>query len=127
MKTAKHIVANLLNKFEAWGVSIPPTLNLMGKRTKTVQKRIKSLVNRKRPFYLITSSLTEQQEVQTWYVDSGGWASIHESSENYSQRFLGHIKNCLEFLDGPHPLWYDPNRPIKRTRKRKNVIRTKLD
>ena len=38
----------------------------------------------------------------------------------------GHIKNSLKFLGGPQPLWYDPDRPEKRSYVRRSVRRGKV-
>ena len=38
----------------------------------------------------------------------------------------GHIKNCLQFLKGSKPMWYDPDRPEKRSYVRRTVHRGKV-
>ena len=43
-----------------------------------------------------------------WFVDSWGWASSRNPDTMKFDRNLGHIKNCLKFLGGPQPRWYDP-------------------
>ena len=74
------------------------------KRQLTVERRIKSLVKRKKAFYLTTTSLDQDSnEEETWYVDSGNWA--HKKDSNEYNILVGHIKNCLEFLGGRKPLW----------------------
>ena len=95
-----------MDAFERYGLPVPPTLTLLGKRTKTVEKRIRSLVKRKRAFYVHTMSLDGTEE-QKWFVDAGNWATVDNV-------FLGHIKNCLEFFGGPHPVWFDATRIVKR-------------
>ena len=95
-----------MDELGRYGLPSPPTLTLLGTRTKTVKKRIRSLVKRKKPFYLHTVSLDGTEE-QKWFVDSGNWASN-------KNEFLGHIKNCLEFFGGSQPLWFDETRVVKR-------------
>ncbi len=58
-----------------------------------------------------------------WFVDSWGWASSRNPDTMKFDRNLGHIKNCLKFLGGPQPRWYDPERPVKRAYVRRNVKR----
>ena len=106
-----------MERMGIYGLPLPPTLTLLGKRTKTEEKRIRSLVKRKKSFYLHTTSLDGMEE-QKWFVDGGGWA-------HSSNKLLGHIKNCLEFFNGPHPLWFDDTRVVKRKYTRKTVIRGK--
>ena len=66
-------------------------------RQKTVENKIIKLVKRKKPFYLMTNSLATGEK-ELWYIDAGNWASTNGI-------FVGHINNCLEFLQGRHPLW----------------------
>lgn len=101
-----------------------PILTLLGKRTKTVQKKIKSNLKRHKPFFLTTMSLDNLNK-ETWFIDSWGWASVKTENGKYN-RLIGHINNCLEFLDGPKPRWYDPNRIEKRQYTKRNVSRGKL-
>jgi len=73
-------------------------------RQRTVERRIEKLVRRYKAFYLTTSSLDSlSEEEETWYVDGGNWASKKDS--NGYNILVGHIKNCLEFLDGNRPIW----------------------
>ena len=79
----------------------PPTLSWYPnkERQRTVENRITKLVRRYKPFYLNTTSLDNVQE-ETWYIDGGNWVSCDD-------QFIGHVNNCLEFLDGNHPMWYN--------------------
>ena len=84
----------------------PPKLSWYPHKTrqKTVENRIKRLVNKFKSFYLTTTSLDKgSEEEETWYVDSGNWA--HKKDSNEYNILVGHIKNCLEFLGGRKPLW----------------------
>ena len=71
-------------------------------RTKGVEKRISSLVSRHKSFFLETDVLVEQAE---YFVDSGGWAFAKLLIDNKYDKLIGHVKNLLPFLDGPHPVW----------------------
>ena len=53
-------------------------------------------------------------------VNNRGWASLIDAE---GELLLGHIKNLLQFLGGSQPLWYDPDRPLKRSYVRRNVNR----
>lgn len=85
------------------------------KRTKTIERRINSMLRRGVPFVLKTSILTEEDD---WFVNSGGWVSTFNTDKGVYLNFLGHIKNCLPFLGGPYPVWVD--RP---QRKRRQSVR----
>jgi hypothetical protein len=86
------------------------------KRTKTIERRINSMLRRGVPFVLKTSILTEEDD---WFVNSGGWVSVFNTDQNIYRDFLGHVKNCLPFLGGPYPVWKDrPQRKRKQTVKR---------
>ena len=99
-----------------------PRLKLTGSRTKTAERRIISLINRNNSFYVDTYSIEDGKTKETWYVDGGGWVSIQgEESGNY--KHIGHIKNLLKFLDGNQPMWYDPERPEKRSYVRRTIKR----
>ena len=80
-------------------------------RTKGVEKRITSLVHRHKSFYLITDVLAEHSD---YFVDSGGWAWTKQL-DKYAI-LIGHVKNLLPFLGGPHPIWQQ-----KRSYQRHNV------
>ena len=43
------------------------------------------------------------EEEETWFIDGGNWASKKDLS-GYNIP-IGHIKNCLEFLNGRQPKW----------------------
>ena len=110
------------------GIVSPPRLTLLGKRTKTIEKKIRSLVKRKKSFYLTTMSLDNTEE-QTWLVNSWGWANVSESPSGrtniHKDNKVVHIKNCLKFFGGPYPVWYDPKRTEKRIYIRRTVSRGK--
>ena len=82
-------------------------------RTKGVEKRITSLVHRHKSFYLTTDILAEQSD---YFVDSGGWAFAKQLDKYVI--LIGHVKNLLPFLGGPHPIWQQ-----KRSYQRHNVMR----
>ena len=85
-------------------------------RTKGVEKRITSLVHRHKSFYLTTDILAEQSD---YFVDSGGWAFARQLVlGNEYDKLIGHVKNLLPFLGGPHPVWQQ-----KRSYQRHNVRR----
>ena len=93
------------------------------KRTKGAEKRIKSLLRRQKSFILHTVSIVDNKTPQEWLVGTGGWVAVLDEEVNKYDRTLGHIKNLLEFLGGPQPLWYDPTRPEKRKYIRRTVKR----
>ena len=73
-------------------------------RQSTVENRIKRYVKRYKAFYLTTNSLDkDSNQVETWYVDGGNWV-YKKDGEQYNI-LVGHVKNCLPFLDGRQPLW----------------------
>ncbi len=84
----------------------PPSLSWYPnkERQRTVERRIEKLVRRYKAFYLTTTSVDDDlQEEEVWYIDGGNWASKIDA--NGYNKLVGHIKNCLEFLDGRHPKW----------------------
>ena len=85
----------------------PPTLTWYPdkERQRTVENRIVKLIRRFKPFYLNTKSLDTGEE-ETWYIDGGNWAWSNN-------KLVGHIKNCLKFLNGSKPLWYNKRRGKK--------------
>ena len=85
----------------------PPTLTWYPnkERQATVENRIIRLVKRYKAFYLNTTSLDNNKE-ETWFIDGGNWVS----SDN---QFIGRVNNCLEFLNGNHPMWY--HKRVRRT------------
>jgi len=100
-----------------------PHLKLTGSRTKTAERRILSLINRNKSFYVDTYSIDDGKTKETWYVDGGGWASKQGGLEDVQFKPIGHIKNLLKFLDGNQPMWFDPERPVKRSYVRHKVKR----
>ena len=89
------------------------------KRTKTIERKIKSYIRRGQSFLLKTSILTENDY---WFVD-GLW--VYESTNNDFKfdKTVGYITNCLHFLKGPNPIWVESK---KRPYKRRNVKRGSL-
>ena len=90
--------------FAAYGK--PPHISWYPNKTRqrTVERRIEKLVRRYKAFYLTTSSVDSPlEEEEMWYVDGGNWVSKIDS--NGYNKLVGHIKNCLEFLDGRQPIW----------------------
>ena len=102
---------------------VKPKLRLLGKRTKAVESRIRNLLRRNKPFYLTTVSIEDGKTIEEWFVSSGGWVYISDPLTGIYKDALGHIKNCLLFLNGNNPIWYDPERPVKRSYVRRNVQR----
>ena len=81
-----------------------PTIvyNINATRTKGVEKRIQSLINRHKSFYLQCSDILMYSN---YFVDSGGW-TFAEQDDKYGI-LIGHVKNLLPFLGGPHPVWQE--------------------
>lgn len=79
-----------------------PTIvyNINATRTKGIEKRLESLINRHKSFYLQCSDILMYSN---YFVDSGGWAWA-EDNDKYSI-LIGHVKNLLPFMGGPHPVW----------------------
>ena len=101
-------------------------LKYIGSRTKTVEKRIFSLLRRRKGFLLTTLSVKDNKTIEEWHVDSWGWVSVMNPENGKYEGNQGHIKNSLKFLGGPQPLWYDPDRPEKRSYVRRSVRRGKV-
>ena len=73
-------------------------------RQATIEKRITNYVKRFKPFYLTTTTMDkDSDEVETWYIDGGNWA--YKKGSNEYNILVGHIKNCLEFVNGRQPKW----------------------
>ena len=85
-------------------------------RTKGIEKRISSLVTRHRSFFLQTNILVEHYD---YFVDSGGWAWTKD--EDKYNIVIGHIKNLLPFLAGPHPIWQQQKRSYQRHNVRRGI------
>lgn len=81
-----------------------PTIvyNIHATRKMGIEKRITSLVNRHKSFYLQCSDILMYSN---YFVDSGGW-SWAEENDKYGI-LIGHVKNLLPFLGGPHPVWQE--------------------
>lgn len=95
-----------LNELYVNAYGKPPSLSWYPnkERQRTVERRIEKLVRRYKAFYLTTTSIDELAETdETWFIDGGNWASKTDS--NGYNVLVGHIKNCLEFLDGNQPKW----------------------
>ena len=96
---------------------IRPTLTWLPdkKRQKTVEKRIRSLMRRRRSFYLDTINFDSERE--TWFVDSFSWVTQLDPETGIYSEYVGHLKNCLQFLGGSKGLWEPINRSPKRVRR----------
>ena len=81
---------------EAYGE--PPKLKWFPNKSRqvTIERRISSLVDRKKPFYLIIDDNEE------WFIDGGNWGRIKK--EKKKSLTIGHIKNILPFLRGANPI-----------------------
>jgi len=88
------------------GYGKPPNVSWYPNRERqqTIENRIAILVKRYKPFYLTTTSLDTDEE-ETWYIDAGNYAVVSKGLRKGIA--VGHIKNCLEFLQGRRPLWYN--------------------
>lgn len=84
------------------------------KRQATVERRIKSLVRRLKPFYLTVADYDE-----LWYIDGGNW--VHKINKKTEYNLLiGHIKNILPFFHGSQRIpWGDWNKPEDERLKKK--------
>ena len=51
-------------------------LKYIGSRTKTVEKRILSLLRRRKAFLLTTLSVKDNKTREEWHVDSRGWVHV---------------------------------------------------
>ena len=87
--------------------------NINAARTKGVEKRLLSLISRHKSFYLHCSDVLMYED---YFVDSGGCA-FAKQNDKYDI-LVGHVKNLLPFLGGPHPIWQQ-----KRSYQRHNVRR----
>ena len=111
----EHIPIGEDDQYEPW---VQPTLEWFPhkKRQKGIEKRILSLLRRRKSFYLETIDF--EGKPITWLVDSWGWVS--DKTENPNNDFydhtVGHIKNCLEFLGGSRRLWDNKKRSTRRRR-----------
>ena len=91
--------------------------NINSSRTKGIEKRISSLVTRHKSFYLTTDILAEQSD---YFIDSG-WAFARQLIlGNEYDKLIGHVKNLLPFLGGPHPVW-QPKRNYQRHNVRRGI------
>lgn len=93
-----------IHSLVTYGYGIPPHLSWYPHkaRQKTIENRLSRLVRRYKAFYLTTTSLDSNEE-ETWYIDAGNYAVISEGPRKGIM--VGHIKNCLKFLQGKRPLW----------------------
>ena len=93
-----------IHSLVTYGYGIPPHLSWYPHkgRQKTIENRLIRLVRRYKAFYLTTTSLDSNEE-ETWYIDAGNYAGVSEGPRKGIM--VGHIKNCLEFLQGRRPLW----------------------
>ena len=81
-----------------------------------VEKRIRSLLRRRKAFYLETTDFEGNNTI--WSVSGFGWASDKSGNPDNDlwDHTIGHINNCLEFLDGPQSLWEGKKRSTRRRR-----------
>jgi len=122
------------NRWSAWEEWIeknrPPKPELKynpnHKRTKGVRKKIQMYLRRHKSFFLHTVSVEDNETLETWLVESGGWVSRLDPSTGTYKGTYGHIKNLLQFLEGSKPMWYDPDRLEKRSYVRRKVHRGKV-
>jgi len=77
----------------------PPELAWSFKKTRqaTVEKRIKRLVSRMKPFYLTVTK--PDDTVEEWFIDGGNWVSAKQADGIY-RGLVGHINNLLPFIKG---------------------------
>tara|TARA_R110000824_G_scaffold301574_1_gene489562 strand:- start:485 stop:886 length:402 start_codon:yes stop_codon:yes gene_type:complete len=83
-------------------------------RTKGIEKRLVSLINRHKSFYIQTNILPDTNQ---YFIDSGGWV-FSKSDVEFYDTLVCHVKNLLPFLGGNNPVWI-----AKRTYVRHNVNR----
>ncbi len=90
-------------------------------RTKTVEKKIRSLLRRQKPFILNTNVLTGDDII--WVSGINGMVHAYrDASEEckevwQAKKDEGHtlyVSNCLPFLKGPRPIWGPPPKKRKR-------------
>lgn len=103
---------------EAYGKPPNVVWSYNKKRQATVERRIKSLVRRLKPFYLTVEDCNE-----LWYIDGGNWTYKINKKTEYNL-LIGHIKNILPFFQGSQRIpWGDWNKPederIKKRRRRR--------
>ena len=72
---------------------------------------------------LFGGAVEDNETLETWLVESGGWVSRLDPSTGTYKGTYGHIKNLLQFLEGSKPMWYDPDRLEKRSYVRRKVHR----
>ena len=111
----EHIPIGGDGKYEPWE---KPTLQWFPhkKRQKGVEKRIRSLMRRRRAFYLETTDF--EGEPITWHVDGWGWVSdkTRNPDNDFYDHTIGHLNNCVEFLGGSQRLWENKKRSTRRRR-----------
>ena len=110
-------MAKRLSTFYKEAYGEPPKLKCFTTKSRQVtnEKRITSLVDRKKPFYI---TIDDNEE---WFVDGGNWCHLTKDSLT-----IGHIKNILPFLRGKNPIeWGSWNIPEeeKPQRKTKNPFK----
>ena len=96
----------------------PPKLEWFTTKSRqvTIERRISSLVDRKKPFYL---SVDDNEE---WFVDGGNWTSRKSSEGKYN--LIGHVKNILPFLHGVRPIpWGEWNKTSAEQLKTKKLTK----
>ena len=113
-------MAKRLSTFYKEAYGEPPKLKWFTTKSRqvTIEKRITSLVDRKKPFYI---TIDDNEE---WFVDGGNWCHI-KKGKNHALT-IGHVKNILPFLRGKNPIeWNSWNIPDeeKTETKTKNPFR----
>lgn len=115
----KHIEKSLKALYYE-GYGKPPRITWYRSKSRqaTIERRIKSLVRRYKPFYL-----TIEDEEEVWYIDGGNWT--HQIYNNNKYNLIGHIKNLIPFLGGKRPIaWGDWNKTpeeVKPKRRRRRI------
>ena len=101
--------------YEEW---VKPTLEWLPhkKRQKGVEKKIRSLLRRRKAFFLETTDF--EGEPVTWFIDGWGWVSDKTRNPNndFYDHTVGHLKHCVEFLGGSQRLWENKKRSTRRRR-----------
>ena len=96
----------------------PPELewSFLKERQATVEKRIKRLVIKMKPFYLTVTK--PDDTIEEWFIDGGNWASAKQANGKY-HGMVGHINNLLPFIKGRSIIWELVAGKTPKRRKRK--------
>ena len=97
----------------------PPKLewSFIKERQATVEKRIKRLVIKMKPFYLTVTK--PDAVIEEWFIDGGNWASAQQLDGKY-RGMVGHINNLLPFLKGRSTILWElvAGKSLKRRRRK---------